>query len=142
MPMKVVQGSIANRVQPSYYNCSKCPAYCCSVYERVQVSRRDISLLANYFGVDFDTAQHRFTTTWQGEKILRRKADPIFGKACKFLNPETRQCTIYDARPQVCREFPSRARCAYYDLLQFERSQQGDETVVPLVQITFRNGDK
>ncbi|HEU5236566.1 MAG TPA: YkgJ family cysteine cluster protein [Pyrinomonadaceae bacterium] len=140
--MKIVQGSIANRVQPSYYNCSKCPAYCCSVYERVQVSRRDINRLANYFGVDFDTAQRRFTTTWQGEKILRRKADPIFGKACKFLNPETRQCTIYDGRPQVCREFPSRARCAYYDLLQFERSQQGDETVVPLVQITFRNGDK
>lgn len=142
MPMRIVQGSIANRVQPSYYNCSKCPAYCCSVYERVQVSRRDINRLANYFGVDFDTAQRRFTTTWQGEKILRRKADPIFGKACKFLNPETRQCTIYDGRPQVCREFPSRARCAYYDLLQFERSQQGDETVVPLVQITFRNGDK
>ena len=140
--MKIVQGSIGNRVEPGYYNCSKCPAYCCSVYERVQVSRRDINRLANYFGVDFDTAQRRFTTTWQGEKILRRKADPIFGKACKFLNPETRQCTIYDGRPQVCREFPSRARCAYYDLLQFERSQQGDETVVPLVQITFRNGDK
>jgi len=140
--MKIVQGSSANPVQPSYYNCSKCPAYCCSVYERVQVSWRDINRLANYFGVDFDTAQRRFTTIWQGEKILRRKADPIFGKACKFLNPETRQCTIYDGRPQVCREFPSRARCAYYDLLQFERSQQGDETVVPLVQITFRNGDK
>jgi len=72
---------------------------------------------------------------------LRRKAEPIFGKACKFLDPVKRQCTIYDARPKVCREFPSRARCAYYDLLQFERSQQGDDTVVPLVQITFRNGD-
>ena len=142
MPMNRAEGATANRVQSSYYNCSKCPAYCCSVYERVQVTRRDINRLANYFGVDFDTAQRRFTTTWQGEKILRRKADPIFGKACKFLNPETRQCTIYDGRPQVCREFPSRTRCAYYDLLQFERSHQGDDTVVPLVQITFRNGNK
>jgi len=26
--------------------------------------------------------------------------------------------------------------------LQFERVQQGDDTVVPLVQITFRNGHK
>jgi hypothetical protein len=42
----------------------------------------------------------------------------------------------------VCREFPARTRCAYYDLLTFERSQQGDETVLPLVQITFRNGKK
>ena len=141
MPMKTIRGAIAKPAQPSYYNCSKCPAYCCSIYERVQVTRRDINRLARYFDVDSETAQKRFTTTWQGEQILRRKADPIFGKACKFLNPETRQCTIYDGRPQVCREFPARSRCAYYDLLTFERAQQGDETVVPLVQITFRNGD-
>jgi Fe-S-cluster containining protein len=108
----------------------------------VQVTRRDIRRLANYFGVDYETAQRRFTTTWQGEQILRRKADPIFGKACKFLDPVTRRCTIYEGRPAVCREFPARTRCAYYDLLVFERSQQGDDTVLPLVQITFRNGDK
>jgi Fe-S-cluster containining protein len=126
----------------SYYDCTKCPAYCCSIYDRVQVTERDIKRLAGYFGVDFEAAQKRYTTTWQGERILRRKADPIFGKACKFLDPTTRQCTIYDARPLVCREFPGRVRCAYYDLLQFERIQQGDDTVVPLVQITFRNGDK
>ena len=126
----------------SYYDCTKCPAYCCSIYERVQVTKRDIQRLAKHFGVDVATAQKRFTTTWQGEQILRRKADPIFGKACKFLDPATRQCTIYDARPLVCRNFPDRVRCAYYDLLQFERVQQGDDTVVPLVQITFRNGDE
>ena len=142
MPMKTVRGAIAKTVQPSYYNCSKCPAYCCSIYERVQVTKRDINRLANYFGVDVETAQRRFTTTWQGEHILKRKADPIFGKACKFLDPATRRCTIYEGRPSVCREFPDRTRCAYYDLLTFERSQQGDETVLPLVQITFRNGDK
>lgn len=140
--MKTVRGTIAKTVQPSYYNCSKCPAYCCSIYERVQVTKRDINRLANYFGVDVETAQRRFTTTWQGEHILKRKADPIFGKACKFLDPSTRRCTIYEGRPSVCREFPDRTRCAYYDLLTFERAQQGDETVLPLVQITFRNGDK
>ena len=125
-----------------YYDCTKCPAYCCSIYERVQVMKSDLKRLAVHFGVDLETAQRRFTTTWQGEQILRRKADPIFGKACKFLDAATRQCTIYDARPAVCRNFPDRVRCAYYDLLQFERIQQGDDTVLPLVQITFRNGDK
>jgi len=126
----------------NYYDCTKCPAYCCSIYERVQVTKRDIKRLAVHFGVDVETAERRFTTTWKGEKLLRRKADPIFGKACKFLDPATRQCTIYDARPLVCRNFPDRVRCAYYDLLQFERIQQGDDTVVPLVQITFRNGER
>ena len=78
----------------SYYNCSKCPGYCCSIYERVQVTSRDVKRLARHFNVDFETAQKRFTTTWQGERILRRKADPIFGKACKFLDPIARRCTI------------------------------------------------
>jgi len=128
--------------KPAYYNCSKRPAYCCSIYERVQVTKRDLKRLAKHFAVDLETAARRFTSIWQGERILRRKADPIFGKACKFLDPDTRRCTIYHARPLVCREFPARARCAYYDLLQFERVQQGDDTVLPLVQITFRNGHK
>ena len=132
----------SSKTERSYYDCSKCPAYCCSVYERVQLSKRDLQRLANHFGVDTETAIRRFTTTYNGERILRRKADPIFGQACRFLDPNTRGCTIYDARPRVCRDFPDRARCAYYDLLQFERNQQGDDTVVPLVQITFRNGDK
>jgi|SRR5436853_3821318 len=132
----------AIEAQRSYYNCSKCPAYCCSVYERVQVTKRDIQRLARHFNVDEGMAVKRFTKTYNGERILRQKADPIFGKACTFLNPATRQCTIYDVRPRACRDFPNRARCAYYDLLQFERSQQGDDTVLPLVQITFRNGDK
>lgn len=128
--------------QPTNYNCSDCPAYCCSVYERVQVTTRDIHRLASHFEINYRNAVQRFTKIYDGERILRQKADPIFGKACRFLNPETRQCTIYHARPEVCREFPQHPRCAYYDLLQFERAQQDDETVIPLVQITFHNGKK
>ena len=124
------------------YDCSRCPAYCCSVYGRVPVNNRDLKRLAKHFKVDEQTARRRFTKRYDAERVLRHKADPIFGEACTFLNPMTRQCTIYAARPQVCQEFPSTRRCAYYDLLQFEREQQGDDTVVPLVQITFRNGDR
>ena len=138
---KIEPGKSARRIKPAPYDCSKCPAYCCSVYERVQVTKRDLRRLASHFGVDLTTAAQRFTTTSNGERILRRKADPIFGKACRFLDPVTRRCTIYFARPAVCREFPDHTRCAYYDLLEFERSQQGDDEVIPLVQITFRNGD-
>jgi hypothetical protein len=38
--------------------------------------------------------------------------------------------------------YPDRKRCAYYDLLQFERRQQDDPDTIPLVQITFRNVKK
>ena len=159
-----------------HYDCSKCPAFCCSIYERVQVTKRDLNRLAKYFGVavevaekrytkmhsgervlrrkrdlnrlakyfgvPVETAEKRYTKMHSGERVLRRKKDPIFGQACQFLNPETRGCGIYHARPAVCREYPDRSRCAYYDLLQFERRQQDDENALPLVQITFREVKK
>jgi Fe-S-cluster containining protein len=128
--------------QNGNYDCRKCPAYCCSVYGRVPVNKRDLKRLARHFKVNEQIAQQRFTKIYGNERVLRQKKDPIFGEACTFLNTSTRQCTIYGARPQVCEEFPRTKRCAYYDLLQFERDQQGDDTVIPLVQITFRNGDE
>lgn len=129
-----------NGSSPATYDCTKCPAYCCSVYERVQVTRRDINRLARHFGVSYEIAQAQYTRPFNDEQVLRRKADPVLGKACTFLNPVTRQCKIYNARPLVCREFPQAKRCAYYDLLQFEREQQDDPDVLPLINITFRDG--
>lgn len=125
-----------------YFDCSKCPAYCCAIYERVAVTKRDLNRLAKYFGVSVETATRRYTKMFAGERVLRRKRDPIFGEACQFLDAETRGCTIYHGRPAVCRAYPARSRCAYYDLLQFERRQQDDPNVIPLVQITFKNSDK
>jgi len=126
----------------SYYDCSKCPGYCCSIYDRVQVTKRDLTRLAKHFGISEELAAARHTKMYQKERILRRKKDPIFGKACKFLDPETRRCTIYHGRPSVCREYPDKPRCNYYDLIQFERTQQDDPNVVPVVQITFREPKK
>ena len=125
-----------------YFDCSKCPAYCCSIYERVAVGKRDLNRLAKYFGVSVETAEKRYTKMHSGERVLRRKKDVIFAESCMFLNQETRGCGIYHARPAVCREYPARTRCSYYDLLQFERNQQDDQNVLPLVQITFREVKK
>jgi len=122
------------------YDCDRCVAYCCSIYERVQVTARDIRRLAVHFRVSPEVASQRFTKLNGKERILRRKADRLFGQACTFLDQETRKCTIYHARPLVCREFPDTSRCAYYDLIEFEREQQNDPDVIPLVKITFING--
>ena len=128
----------------TYFDCSKCPAYCCAIYERVQVTKRDVNRLAKHFGVTAEAAEKRYTKTDRssGERVLRRKQDTIFDEACMFLDQEKRGCTIYHARPAVCREYPARSRCSYYDLLQFERNQQDDVNALPLVQITFRNSDE
>lgn len=124
------------------FDCTKCPAYCCSIYERVQVTPRDVRRLAAHFGVTPDVAITRFTRMFGKERVLRRKADPVLGQACRFLDKVTRRCSIYHARPAVCREFPTTSRCAYYDLLKFERNQQDDPDVLPLIKITFRNGNR
>ena len=127
-----------------FFDCSKCPAFCCSIYERVQVSNKDLRRLAKHFGLTPEEAERRHTKIHKesGERVLRRKKDVLFEEACKFIHPETRGCTIYHARPQVCREYPDRSRCVYYDVLQFERKQQNDDSVLPLFQITFREVEK
>lgn len=124
---------------PAQYDCDKCVAYCCSIYERVQVTNKDIRRLAAHFSLSPEAATVRFTKLNGKERILRRRADRLFGQACMFLNQDTRKCTIYDARPDVCREFPDDTRCAYFDLIEWERKQQDDPDVIPLVKITFRD---
>jgi uncharacterized protein len=125
-----------------YFDCSKCPGYCCAIYERVQVTKRDINRLAKHFGVAYETAYRRYTKNWEKERVLKRHDDPVLGESCVFLDPVKRNCTIYQSRPGVCREYPDRARCVYYDMIQFERGQQNDVDTLPLVQITFRETRK
>src|ERR1700694_2243619 len=105
--------TITDEKKRIYYDCTKCPAYCCSIYDRVQVSQRDLKRWARHFGSSEETAAERHTKMYKKERILRRKKDPIFGLACKFLDPETRRCTIYNGRPGVCRTFPDTTHCAY-----------------------------
>ena len=109
------------------YDCTKCPAYCCS-YPLIEAGRRDIARLAKYFGVSYEQAERRYTKYDAGAKVrtLRHQQDEHFNQVCRFLDTEKRRCTVYEARPAVCRDFPGGKRCGYYDFLQFEREQQGD----------------
>jgi len=113
------------------YDCLKCPAYCCS-YERIIVEKKDLTRLARHFGVDVETARKRFTKIKEKEQVLRHQKDKIYGSVCMFLDLKTRNCTIYDARPGVCHEYPAQNRCGYYDFLKWERKHQEDDTFVPL----------
>lgn len=113
------------------YDCIKCPAYCCS-YDRIIVENKDLARLGRHFGIDTDTARRRFTKQVEGEQVLRHQKDKIYGTICMFLDTKTRRCTIYDARPGVCHEYPDRPRCGYYDFLKWERRHQEDEEFIPL----------
>ncbi|MEE2775942.1 MAG: YkgJ family cysteine cluster protein [Acidobacteriota bacterium] len=115
-----------------FYSCARCPAYCCS-YARIQVSEKDIRRLARHFGTTEKKARKRFTkkdTEEKGWRVLRHHEDEHYGTACQFLDEQTRNCTVYEARPEICRDFPGTTRCGYYDFLSFERNALEDENYI------------
>jgi hypothetical protein len=115
------------------YRCDKCPAYCCT-YTEIEVTKRDVERLARHFGLSVRETEEKFTKLdAKGEvRMLRHKKDKVFDSTCMLLDQEKRRCTVYDARPGVCRKYPDSSRCGYYDFLKFEREQQGDEELVAL----------
>jgi uncharacterized protein len=119
------------RKLPVFYSCDRCPAYCCS-YARIAVTPFDIRRLARHFGLGVRAFQQRYLKPGEdpGEIVLRHKKDEHFGTVCRFLDTDTRRCTVYEARPRVCRDFPGSVRCGYYDFLSFERENQDDEDYV------------
>jgi len=116
------------------YDCSKCPGYCCS-YDRIPISDFDIARLAKHFGVPVAIARERYTYAHAHdgvkERLLRHHRDHVFKSVCRFFDRQERRCTVYAARPNVCRRYLSGARCGYYDFLSFEREQQGDDEFIP-----------
>jgi Fe-S-cluster containining protein len=115
------------------YSCLKCPGYCCS-YAEIEITERDIRRLARHFNLDFDRAAERYAKydRVKGIWMLRHKKDHIFESTCLLFDQEKRRCTVYEARPGVCRQYPDSTRCGYYDFLTFEREQQGDPEYVAL----------
>ena len=121
----------------STYDCSKCPAYCCS-YDQIELKELDIRRLAKHLDLDRDVFLKRYTKQGDELPILRHHKDKLFGSTCVFLDSKTRRCTVYDARPNVCRTYPDRPRCGYYDFLSWERDFQDDETSLPLSSESWR----
>ncbi len=114
------------------YNCRKCPGYCCS-YPLIPLDGRDVERLAKHFGLTFKVARAKFTKVAHGRKYaMRRKKDTVYGRICRFFDTEKRCCTVYKARPSVCRSFPGAGRCGYYDFLAFERRAQEDDEFIAL----------
>lgn len=114
----------------STYDCTKCPGYCCS-YPQIGLVKADVTRLAKHFGLPFEEAERKFTRAAYGQKwVLRRKKDAHYGKICRFFDLKQRNCSIYAARPKICRGYPNEARCGYWDFLAWERRHQEDDAYV------------
>jgi Fe-S-cluster containining protein len=115
---------------PVQFNCLKCPGYCCS-YPLIELTKADVKRLARHFGLGYRQARKKFTyRDSESDFVMRRKKDKHFKRICQFFDTEKRCCTIYPARPGVCRSYPDSTRCGYYDFLSFERRHQDDKEFV------------
>ncbi len=113
------------------FDCSKCTAYCCS-YDHIEVNDRDIARLARHFSLSEAVARERFTKVVEDDvHVLRHRKDHIFKSVCIFLDRKKRCCTVYEARPGLCKVYPYGTRCGYYEFLSFEREHADDETMIP-----------
>lgn len=115
------------------YDCAKCPGYCCS-YQLIEINKRDIARLGRHFELEYEQAEERFTKydASQKARVLRHHKDKVFDTICMFFDQKDRRCTVYEARPGVCRDYPIAPRCGYYDFLKFERDQQDDPKYIAL----------
>lgn len=114
------------------YDCSACAAYCCG-YPIIVATRADVARLARHFGISPEEAREKFTKP-EGERQrkLRQKWDGKLGAmVCQFLNLKTRNCGVYRARPQICRDHPG-DRCEWNDRRLLETIANGGKPVIRL----------
>ena len=94
-------------------NCTRCKAHCCSMpveiklsdLIRLEIATQDeadnsIKKLAKRLKKDGIISSYREGTEFF---MLTQKAN----SDCYFLDSRTRFCTVYNKRPETCRQFPS-----------------------------------
>lgn len=128
------ESPLSRSMRAMKFNCEQCPGYCCS-HPRIAVSDHDIARLGKHFGISAGAARKRFTYRYTAqeidEQILRHQKDTIYASVCKLFDRETRKCSAYTARPNVCRKYPYGNTCGYYSFLKFERDFQDDPDFIP-----------
>lgn len=94
-------------------NCLKCRANCCSMPVEVRVA--DLLRLEVATADEVDLSIKRLAKRLKKDGIITsyRDGTEYFmltqrpNGDCYFLNTHTRLCSVYDKRPDTCRQFPS-----------------------------------
>ena len=115
-----------NRNNPAF--CNYCPGYCCYRLQgaTLYLDATDINRIARHFKISDGEVRKRYI---EGKNTFRVKDDG----SCIFLSDRKMRarCTIHQARPRQCQEFPYGEACPYLereDLL---------EQIVPRIEKTF-----
>ena len=91
--LKVIADEIAEQVE-----CRAC-ANCCRV-ATTTITDRDVTSLARFLGMKREQFLRDYTTMSEEEGRILKRTDA----GCIFLSGN--DCTVYEARPQTCEDFP------------------------------------
>lgn len=92
--------------------CTGCAGSCCTM--PVEVHASDLIRLGFTDQDEVDRSKRKLAKRLIREGVLQsyREGTDLFMLAsrpngdCRLLHPETRLCTVYEKRPEVCRTFP------------------------------------
>ena len=86
------------------FECTQCGNCCTGAPGYVWVNKAEIHAIAEVIGEpDIEKFEQLYVTKIGIRKSLKEMAGSY---DCVFLDPETRGCTVYDARPRQCRTWP------------------------------------
>lgn len=85
------------------FECTQCGA-CCRGPGYTLVSLEEQKVLAAHLNISLEQFREYYTTLVEGGRRILK--DSPHGEYCTFLDSETNQCSVHEARPQQCRTFP------------------------------------
>ena len=92
--------------------CNFCPGYCCYRLEGASLllDAGDINRLARHFGISDGEVRRRYL---EGKNTFKTRDD---GSCILLANDRfCQRCTVHQARPRQCREFPYDKPCPYLE---------------------------
>ncbi|TWU45682.1 Flagellin N-methylase [Novipirellula aureliae] len=84
------------------FECTQCGDCCSGAPGFVWVEEDEIDAMADSMDLDIDSFEYRFVRQVGRNKSLKEYPDGD----CILLDPDTRKCSVYDARPTQCRTWP------------------------------------
>ncbi len=92
--------------------CHFCPGYCCYRLDNASlyITAEDINRLARHFNISDGEVRKRYLA---GKYTFKTREDG----SCVFLSRDKmcKRCTVHEARPLQCREFPYDRPCPYLE---------------------------
>jgi len=92
--------------------CNYCPGYCCYRLpgSTLLIAAEDINRMARHFAISDGEVRHRFL---EDKNTFKTRED---GSCILLANDRMcKRCTIHEARPQQCRDFPHGNPCPYLE---------------------------